>query len=269
MGRFRISSHATSIDESCRDMKAALGSEKGVAGSVERSRRRKSSERRNDDGKEEFERISLRKGMMRSDTHENDHRLGFRSLSVDRSRKSRARGLRNSRNDILILEEIGRGASGSVYKGIHVPSMRLVALKTILFHDDAKRKQLVSELETFDAVDFRDEEEWLSYGDGDDSSAREDGESAQRPLKRFRFPSNPYIVAFYDAFTNTDNGSVCLVLEYMNGGSLENFVTQNHGLEEPALSHIAASVLQGLLQLHSAQQVSGMRDLHNFVVMAI
>ena len=34
----------------------------------------------------------------------------------------------------------------------------------------------------------------------------------------------PYIVAVYDAFTDPRDSSVCLVLEFMNAGSLEGLI---------------------------------------------
>jgi serine/threonine protein kinase len=38
------------------------------------------------------------------------------------------------RETTILLEEIGRGAGGTVYKAIHVPTMRLVAVKVSTTH---------------------------------------------------------------------------------------------------------------------------------------
>lgn len=53
---------------------------------------------------------------------------------------------RRTRETTILLEEIGRGGGGTVYKAIHVPSMRLVAVKIVEVNDDEKRKQMIKEL---------------------------------------------------------------------------------------------------------------------------
>ncbi|CAN0459362.1 unnamed protein product, partial [Discosporangium mesarthrocarpum] len=46
----------------------------------------------------------------------------------------------------VLLEEIGHGAGGRVWKALHMSSMRLVAVKMVEVHDDSKRKQMLDEL---------------------------------------------------------------------------------------------------------------------------
>lgn len=52
----------------------------------------------------------------------------------------------------IILEELGRGGGGKVHKALHVPSMRLVAVKIMEVHDDEKRHQLIRELKTLNSM---------------------------------------------------------------------------------------------------------------------
>ncbi|CAM9862627.1 unnamed protein product, partial [Discosporangium mesarthrocarpum] len=62
------------------------------------------------------------------------------------------------------------------------------------------------------------------------------------------------IVAFHDAYTDCERGCVCMVLEYMDSGTLQQFVTQGLTLAEPSLAAVAASVLRGLAELHERSE---------------
>ncbi|CAM9163195.1 unnamed protein product, partial [Phaeothamnion confervicola] len=54
----------------------------------------------------------------------------------------------------VLLEELGRGGGGTVYKAVHVPSLRLVAVKTVAVHDDSQRHQVVRELRAMHSVNM-------------------------------------------------------------------------------------------------------------------
>ena len=89
------------------------------------------------------------------------------------------------------LEKLGRlgaGASGTVYKARHVPSNTLVALKQINAMDSETRKQILNEMRTL-----------------------------------CDNPNAPGLVKFYGAYYVADSAQMCIALEYMNGGSLEDF----------------------------------------------
>lgn len=53
---------------------------------------------------------------------------------------------RRTREATILLEQIGRGGGGTVYKALHVPSMRLVAVKMVEVYEDEKRRQMIKEL---------------------------------------------------------------------------------------------------------------------------
>lgn len=59
-----------------------------------------------------------------------------------------------------------------------------------------------------------------------------------------------YIVKFYDAYVEPVNKEVCIVLEYMSGGSLQNLIDKGIKLDENNLAIVAYSVLQALIELH-------------------
>lgn len=48
-----------------------------------------------------------------------------------------------------------------------------------------------------------------------------------------------------------ERGLVCVVMEYMDGGTLQKFVSHKQALSEPALAGVARSVLRGLAEMHT------------------
>lgn len=47
-----------------------------------------------------------------------------------------------------MLNELGQGAGGKVYKALHVPTLKLVAVKMVRLYDKNKRHQMVRELKS-------------------------------------------------------------------------------------------------------------------------
>ncbi|KAL0482760.1 mitogen-activated protein kinase kinase [Acrasis kona] len=112
---------------------------------------------------------------------------------------------------------LGQGASGVVYKALHRPTGKILALKDISVFDAEKRKQIIKELQTL-------------YSS-----------------------SCPYLVAFYGAFYS--DGSISIALEYMEGGSLADVCRLSGSIPEGILSKIFYQVLQGLRYLHKDKHV--------------
>ena len=52
----------------------------------------------------------------------------------------------NLKDALAPLTVLGRGAGGTVWRGIHVPSLRVVAVKTIPVFEEGRRQQMVMEL---------------------------------------------------------------------------------------------------------------------------
>jgi len=151
-------------------------------------------------------------------------------------------------DSIILLDELGRGACGVVYKGLYAPTLTLVAVKSIIVYDQSKRKQMLGELMALHSMSkayFEDHEVDLSLTD-----TSNDLSVTASPMRG----GSPYIVAFYDAYTDPDKGTVMLVLEYMNGGTLQDLV-KPEGLDEATLAFIAESVLKGLHEIHSRHQI--------------
>ncbi|GMH92212.1 hypothetical protein TL16_g12279 [Triparma laevis f. inornata] len=156
---------------------------------------------------------------------------GSRRPSASRERPMSAlRTPRNIQSEIIMLKEVGRGACGIVHEALHVPTMRLVAVKSVPVGDAEKRRQMTSELATMHNM-------------------------CSGSLTSTASSTHPHIVSFYDAFTDPQKGCVCMVLEYMNAGTLQDLVSAGIGVTERMLASVAHSVLKGLESVHNGKQI--------------
>lgn len=138
----------------------------------------------------------------------------------------------NAKKHLIKFGVLGRGASGVVHKALHVPSLLLVAVKVIPVFENEKRHQLIAELKTL-------------YNN---LSTLTDDPKAKAV-------ACPEIVCLYDAFMNPNEGNVSIVVEYMDGGSLQDIVETGGCKSESVLASISYRVLKGLAFLHSTHQL--------------
>lgn len=115
--------------------------------------------------------------------------------------------------DIEYLGSIGAGASGQVRLAVHRPSRSRLAVKIVNVYDEELRKQLLMELATLSTYVSR------------------------------------FLVRFYGAFY--DAGTVHVVLEYMDSGSLDEAIKIGGKVPENVTRQIAKHCLHGLSFLHS------------------
>lgn len=168
--------------------------------------------------------------------------------------------LRDSgRAQFLEIGSLGSGASGSVVEALHVPTLTIVALKMLPVHNNEKRLQLSSELQILyqNLASLRLVDQSLRMEAGFDSSEKiienvdgdDDGDSAKRGK------SCPHVLSFYNAFADPRSGMVNLVIEYMDGGSLQDLVNRGGCSDEDILADIAYQTLKGLKYLHDNNNV--------------
>jgi serine/threonine-protein kinase len=130
--------------------------------------------------------------------------------------------------DYQLCEEIGKGRTGKVYRAIHTPSSKTVALKLFL-PDVLTKKSILTQ--------------WSS----------ETGFHC--PLK------HDNIIPCYDFFVDDDRG--CLVMEYIDGWSLRQCIDHCPDCldgEKLRLSHLidtALKICSGLIYLHEKKIVHG------------
>ena len=121
-----------------------------------------------------------------------------------------------------ILEEIGRGAMGVVYKARDPQIDRIVAIKTISLLD----------LEPADEKEYR--------------------ERFQQEARTAGRLSHPGIVAVFDVGSDPETNAPYIVMEYIAGSSLSKLLTEDHGKLplEPALQMVQ-EVAEALNYAHS------------------
>eukprot|EP00750_Incisomonas_marina_P029253 INCI7082.4.p1 GENE.INCI7082.4~~INCI7082.4.p1 ORF type:complete len:608 (+),score=127.22 INCI7082.4:65-1825(+) len=135
--------------------------------------------------------------------------------------RSRSRDLRSPSDTIIMAhqiiqrEQLGRGAGGIVYRAIHAPTLRVVALKKVRVQDATKKAQVMTEVEGLrcNMVDLH-----APLG-------------AVAPC--------PCLLTFHGAYTNPQSRSVSLLLEFMDGGDLNDFTEAGQKVPEPLLANIA------------------------------
>lgn len=83
----------------------------------------------------------------------------------------------------------------------------------------------------------------------------EDRERKQiaRELKINQSSQCPYAVVCYQIFY--DNGVISIVMEYMDGGSLADFLRKVKSIPEQYLAAICKQVLKGLVYLHHEKHI--------------
>ncbi|CAM9758524.1 unnamed protein product [Chrysoparadoxa australica] len=136
---------------------------------------------------------------------------------------------------LVLLGKLGKGASGMVYKAFDLITLKLVAIKVIPIHCRAQRRQLVHELcSLYDSLK-------ATPGSPASAGSRDSGRSE--------------IVEFLDAFAQKEDGSVSLMVEYMDGGSLQDLADKGGCQDEATLAQMARQCLRGLSFLHDSQQL--------------
>jgi len=119
---------------------------------------------------------------------------------------SALRANKNTKEELIILKEVGRGACGVVFEALHVPTMKLVAVKSVAVIETAKRKQMLRELKTMHSMCFADLDDMEYNSPGIVHNNNKTSDDTRRR-------THPYIVSFYDAYTDPEKGAVRMVLE--------------------------------------------------------
>ncbi|XP_058086575.1 mitogen-activated protein kinase kinase 2-like isoform X2 [Magnolia sinica] len=120
--------------------------------------------------------------------------------------------------DVDTIKVIGKGSGGVVQLVRHKWTGQFFALKEIQMNIlESVRKQIAQELKI--------------------------NQSSQCP----------YVVVCYHSFY--DNGVISIVLEYMDGGSLADFLKKVKSIKEPYLAAICKQVLKGLMYLHHEKHI--------------
>ncbi|CAM9154766.1 unnamed protein product [Ectocarpus sp. 13 AM-2016] len=174
---------------------------------------------------------------------------------------------------VVLLGRVGEGETGVVYRAFDLLDLGLVAVKMIPVNDQKKRRQLVHEVSSlYDRLGMRGQRRRRAteYGlrEADFSSAvgttRASVRHSSWPTKEGSKtasslavppPGSEHILELIDVFATTSNSTVSLVVEYMDGGSLQDLVDAGGCHDERKLGHIALQALRGLAFLHSSNLI--------------
>lgn len=151
------------------------------------------------------------------------------------------------RNEFIEIGTLGSGASGVVSEAVHIPSLTIVALKILPIHSQEKRRHVSREL----GVLFRNLAEMRLLNEKDDSNTNNNNTTFKSTI----FTACPNVLSLYNAFIDSRSGLINLVVEYMDGGSLEDLVKQGGCQDEYLLADIARQTLNGLSFLHANKSV--------------
>ncbi len=155
------------------------------------------------------------------------------------------------KNDFIVVATLGSGASGVVSEAIHLPTLTLVALKMLPVYNQQKRQHVSRELGVLyrNLADLRLVDDRLN---GADSSSEDRGKGSSGQQQSSRCVN---VLSLYNAFVDPKSGMINLVIEYMDGGSLEDLVTQGGCRDERVLADIAFQTCKGLCFLHRHKSV--------------
>ncbi|GAA5981536.1 hypothetical protein JCM11641_004090 [Rhodosporidiobolus odoratus] len=124
--------------------------------------------------------------------------------------------LRNE--DLQVLNELGSGNGGTVSRALHVPTKAIMAKKVVhIATTDTTRKQILRELQIMHDC------------------------------------ASPYIVSFYGAYLADPH--ICMCMEFMDKGSLDNIYKKVGPIPEPILGKIALAVVSGLTYLYEVHKI--------------
>jgi len=171
------------------------------------------------------------------------------------------------RERIVVLCRLGSGATGVVYKALDLLTLRLVALKVIPIFDKDKRRQIASELSTLHTIlqnqkkkkremrrrlERKNKKNKKKNDDSQTSTLQRDEEEEE---KKEELDSSHKIVQFLDAFSNLDDATIVIMMEFMDGGSLQDIVDGGGCRDEGTLANITKQALEGLSFLHTCHQI--------------
>lgn len=154
-----------------------------------------------------------------------DDRLSPRSATSAKSlTKSKSKlCLQDRSSDLNILERVGAGSFGAVYRAEHKPSKAIVAVKIIPSEDEGDQS-IISEIDILSRCD------------------------------------SPFIVGYFECFIKSapTKSEMWIVMEFCRGGSMSDLLQgffNNVQIPEDVIRAVCASIILGLQYLHGVANV--------------
>jgi serine/threonine protein kinase len=158
--------------------------------------------------------------------------------------KSNLPGLSMCEN-LVELEELGRGASGVVHRALALDSFQLVAVKSVRVSSAANQSQIAKEIRALDCM--------LSAPRGGPATGNnEAAERSHLPPAAAAGPANSAdLIQVRSIFYDPESTSVKIVMDYMDGGSALDLMLRGQPLSEAGLAAISIGAIKSLVALHS------------------
>mmetsp|Transcript_8808 Transcript_8808/g.13180 ORF Transcript_8808/g.13180 Transcript_8808/m.13180 type:complete len:708 (-) Transcript_8808:282-2405(-) len=159
-------------------------------------------------------------------------------------------------SEFVEVKCLGNGSTSRVIEALHMPSMTLVALKMLQVNDNDDVKRVSSELsvlyENMAELQLLHDELDVKVNNLRNSTSSNVDDHVVLSDQEERCSN---VLGMYDAFVSPETGMVNIVVEYMDGGSLEDVVNAGGCQDEIVVAQITKQVLEGLLFLHSKKQL--------------
>jgi serine/threonine protein kinase len=152
---------------------------------------------------------------------------------------------------------LGQGASGCVHKALDLVSLRLVAVKDVAVFEAARRRQVVKELATMHrTLKALPAAERAASRTGSRTGSHGGGGKAAPDVRMPDVRGADAVVGFMDAFANVAEGKISIMMELMDGGSLQDLADAvGDGtvppLPDATIATLARHALRGLDHLHT------------------
>ncbi|KAG1713086.1 hypothetical protein DVH05_000814 [Phytophthora capsici] len=129
------------------------------------------------------------------------------------------------------VKKLGKGAGGTVFLSLYLPTLKLVAVKEVVVYQEEDRHMVKRELHALH-----------------ENLASIESDVAPNALC-------PYLVSFYGAFLKPTKCAVSVVMEFMDMGSVQDLLDANITVSEEILRHAAFCCVSALNHMHSQRYV--------------
>ncbi|KAG6974264.1 hypothetical protein JG688_00003148 [Phytophthora aleatoria] len=143
------------------------------------------------------------------------------------------------------VKKLGKGAGGTVFLSLYLPTLKLVAVKEVVVYQEEDRHMVKRELHTLHenlaAIDVKVPKT------GNSDTLKHHFLAGLRS----RNALCPYLVTFYGAFLKPAKCAVSVVMEFMDMGSVQDLMEANITVSEEVLRHAAFCCITALDHMHS------------------
>ncbi|KAE9047458.1 hypothetical protein PR003_g1105 [Phytophthora rubi] len=147
------------------------------------------------------------------------------------------------------VKKLGKGAGGTVFLSLYLPTLKLVAVKEVVVYQEVDRHMVKRELHAL-------HDNLAPIDTGIPQSSGSDMRK-QKFLAGLRGRNSlcPYLVTFYGAFLKPARCAVSVVMEFMDMGSVQDLLDANVTVSEDVLRHAAFCCITALDHMHSQRMV--------------